>query len=30
VKVMQHRALGALAKLLGGSRGRKPASQEEL
>lgn len=24
VKVMQHRALGALAKLLGGSRGRRP------
>ncbi|MBX0327088.1 RNA polymerase sigma factor [Oscillochloris sp. ZM17-4] len=31
VKVMQHRALGALAKLLGGSRGRRPENyhQEE-
>jgi RNA polymerase sigma-70 factor, ECF subfamily len=29
VKVMQHRALAALAKLLGGSRGRRPAGQEE-
>jgi RNA polymerase sigma-70 factor (ECF subfamily) len=28
VKVMQHRALGALAKLLGGSRGRKPNGEE--
>jgi RNA polymerase sigma-70 factor (ECF subfamily) len=29
VKVMQHRALGALAKLLGGSRGRRPAGEAE-
>ncbi len=28
VKVMQHRALGALAKLLGGSRGHRPQGQE--
>jgi RNA polymerase sigma-70 factor (ECF subfamily) len=28
VKVMQHRALGTLAKLLGGSRGRKPTSED--
>jgi RNA polymerase sigma-70 factor (ECF subfamily) len=29
VKVMQHRALGALAKLLGGSRGHRPAEHKE-
>ncbi|MEI7645348.1 MAG: sigma-70 family RNA polymerase sigma factor [Chloroflexales bacterium] len=29
VKVMQHRALGALAKLLGGSRGRRPTDRAE-
>jgi RNA polymerase sigma-70 factor (ECF subfamily) len=29
VKVMQHRALAALAKLLGGSRGRRPAGEAE-
>ena len=29
VKVMQHRALGALARLLGGSRSRRPANHHE-
>jgi RNA polymerase sigma-70 factor (ECF subfamily) len=29
VKVMQHRALGALAKLLGGRRGQRPTNHEE-
>ncbi len=29
VKVMQHRALGALARLLGGSRGQRPAPERE-